>query len=80
MRKKMIFSWIAYDHHGEVIGFVQNKPSGEGMFTVYVDGVRPAYIRTSEVGRYETYSLQTINKISKEKQEAEFRAQAQEMI
>lgn len=60
MARQTIFSYIAYDHHGELLGYMVNKPTKDGINTVYHPEGKPMYIRSSEIGRTERYNLQAI--------------------
>ena len=58
MRK---FSFVAYDNHGNLLGYMTDKPKGKGFVAVWKDD-RPKYINTSDIGRLEVYNLQAINR------------------
>lgn len=58
MRK---FSYVAYDNHGNFLGYIENKPKGEGIVTVWKDN-KPQHVSTSHIGRLEVYNLQAINR------------------
>lgn len=68
--KERIFSFIAFDNHGEFLGFMQSKPKGSGMVTVWKDNL-PKYIYTKDIGRTEIYNLNTIHRLSLDKQDKE---------
>ncbi|MGL5713104.1 MAG: hypothetical protein ACRCX2_08800 [Paraclostridium sp.] len=63
-----IFSFMAFDNHGEFLGLLRHRPSGEGLVTVWKDDL-PKHIFTKEIGRIEKYNLQALHRMSTKEQE-----------
>lgn len=62
MKKQIVFSFIAYDCNGELLGYMQKKPSGSGLYTVYHPSGRIMFVNASQIGRHEAYNLQALMK------------------
>ena len=60
MSRQITFSFIAYDAHGELLGYMQKKQSGSGLCTVHHPSGKIMFVSSSQIGRYETYSLQAL--------------------
>lgn len=57
-----IYSFIAYDNHGNLLGYLTDKPYKEGTVVVWKDDNRPQYVERKEIGRIESFNLQAINR------------------
>ncbi|MGL5714629.1 MAG: hypothetical protein ACRCX2_16535, partial [Paraclostridium sp.] len=59
-----------YDNHGEFLGFMKDRSSGEGMVTIWKDDL-PKYTYTKDIGRIEKYNIQALHKMTQDKQKIE---------
>lgn len=69
MRRQIIMSFIAFDAHGNFLGYIPSKPTKGSMCTIYQDDGSVKTINEKEIARYDRYSLQAITKRAQEKQE-----------
>ena len=70
MARKTIFTWIGYDAHGELLGYLTDKPTGPGLVTVHHPSGRTMYVHSSQIGRYEVYNLAALMRYAEGEQEA----------
>lgn len=55
------YSFVAYDNHGNFLGYLTDRPKGEGLVTVWNEN-NATYVKHSSIGRIERYNLQAIHK------------------
>lgn len=55
------YSFVAYDNHGNFLGYLTDRPKGSGYITVW-ENDKPKYVETAHIGRIERYNLQAIHK------------------
>lgn len=66
MSRRIVFSFIAYDAYGALLGYMQQKPSGSGLCTVHHPSGKIMFVNASQIGRYESYNLQALTRIANE--------------